>query len=210
MPGAAQTAQDPEIKEYQLVANDAVQGPDFPTGGQVINTKEELREIYRDRPGPDQDPRDTRSLLAAPKRPAASCRSLRFPIGVNKADLVERISRDVYSGKMPLVTEVRDLSTDEIRIDLHLKKDADEEKVLAFLYKNTPLQTNFNVNLTCLVPTENPEVGRPERLGLKEMLWYFLQFRLDVVTRRLENELAALQQTDAHPPWFRDDFRCTG
>ncbi|MFN9915569.1 MAG: DNA gyrase subunit A, partial [Pirellulaceae bacterium] len=38
---------DPEIKEYQLVANDAVQGPVFPTGGQVVNTKEELREIYR-------------------------------------------------------------------------------------------------------------------------------------------------------------------
>ena len=62
------------------------------------------------------------------------------------------------------------------------------------LYKNTPLQTNFNVNLTCLVPTENPEVGRPERLGLKEILWYFLHFRLDVVTQRLENELALLNK----------------
>ena len=66
--------------------------------------------------------------------------------------------------------------------------------MLAYLYKNTQLPTNFNVNLTCLVPTENPEVGRPERLGLKEALWYFLQFRLDVVTRRLENELATLNK----------------
>ena len=48
--------------------------------------------------------------------------------------------------------------------------------------------------MTCLVPTENPEVGRPERLGLKEALWYFLQFRLEVVTRRLENELATLSR----------------
>ena len=77
--------------------------------------------------------------------------------------MVERIGELVYSGKLPLVTDVRDVSTDDIRIDLVLKKDADEKKVLAFLYKHTKLKLNFNVNLTCLVPTENPDVGRPER-----------------------------------------------
>jgi len=61
--------------------------------------------------------------------------------------------------------------------------------VMAYLYKHTPLQTNFNVNLTCLVPTDNPEVGRPERLGLKDALWHFLHFRLEVVTKRLAYEL---------------------
>jgi DNA gyrase subunit A len=50
------------------------------------------------------------------------------------------------------------------------------------------------VNLTCLVPTENPELGKPERLDLKSILWHFLHFRLDVVTRRLEDELAALSR----------------
>src|SRR5690606_19053955 len=95
-------------------------------------------------------------------------------------------------GKLPLVEEVRDLSSEDIRVDLVLKKGADPAKVLAYLYKQTPLQTNFNVNLTCLVPTENPDVGRPERLGLKEILWHFLHFRLDVITRRLENELESL------------------
>ncbi len=117
-----------------------------------------------------------------------------IPFAVNKANLVERISELVYSNKMPLVSEVRDVSTDDIRIDLVLKRGADPEKVLAFLYKNTPLQTNFNVNMTCLVPTENPLVGAPARLGLKEILWHFLHFRLDVVTRRLENELASLNK----------------
>jgi DNA gyrase subunit A len=48
--------------------------------------------------------------------------------------------------------------------------------------------------MTCLVPTENPEVGAPDRLGLKEILWFFLRFRLEVVTRRLEHELAGLLQ----------------
>ncbi len=75
-----------------------------------------------------------------------------------------------------------------------MKKDADEKMVMAYLFKHTPLQTNFAVNLTCLIPTENPEVGRPERLDLKQILWHFLHFRLEVVTRRLEHELAALKK----------------
>jgi DNA gyrase subunit A len=66
--------------------------------------------------------------------------------------------------------------------------------VMAYLFKHTPLQINVTVNLTCLVPTENPEVGRPERLDLKQILWHFLHFRLEVVTRRLEHELAALRK----------------
>ena len=65
---------------------------------------------------------------------------------------------------------------------------------MAYLFKNTPLQTNFIVNLTCLIPTENAEVGRPERLDLKAILWHFLHFRLEVVTNRLEHELEALQK----------------
>ena len=63
--------------------------------------------------------------------------------------------------------DVKDVSTDDVRIALELKKDADEKMVMAYLFKHTPLQTNFAVNLTCLVPTENPEVGRPERLDLQ-------------------------------------------
>jgi len=64
--------------------------------------------------------------------------------------------------------------------------------VLAYLHKHTPLQTSFHVNLTCLVPTGNPEVGRPERCDLKTILGHFLQFRMEVVTRRLDNELEGL------------------
>ena len=185
---------DPEIKAYQLVGNEAVQGPDFPTGGQVINTKKELREIYDTGHG-SITIRGTSKVVAAGKGSRSKVLQLTsIPYSVNKANLVESINQMVFSGKLPLVIEARDLSTDDTRIDLLLKKDADPDKVLAFLYKNTKFQTNFGVNLTCLVPTENPEVGAPARLGLKEILWYFLQFRLDVVTRRLENELAKLEK----------------
>ncbi len=64
---------------------------------------------------------------------------------------------------------------------------------MAYLFKHTPLQSTFSVNMTSLVPTENPEVGRPERLDLQAMLWHFLHFRLDVVTRRLQHELSQLR-----------------
>ncbi len=183
---------DPEIKDYQLVSNDAIQGPDFPTGGQLTNSREELREIYQTGHGTLRT-RGVAETVGSGKSDRV-LRIIEIPYGVNKAALVERMSELVYTSKLPLVEEVRDLSTDEIRIDLLLKKGADEQKVLAYLYKHTPLQTNFHVNLTCLVPLENPEVAAPNRLSLKEILWHFLHFRFDVLTQRLSNELSALEK----------------
>ena len=183
---------DPELQDYQLVANDAVQGPDFPTGGQILNSKDELREIYKTGQGPIR-------IRATTKKGTVS-RAGRIliidsvPYSVNKSVLVEQIAQIILNRKMPHLVDVRDVSADDIRIELVLKKDADEKKALAYLYKNTSLQTNFNVNLTCLVPTENPDVCRPERLGIKQILWHFLHFRLEVVTKRLEFELAQLER----------------
>ena len=116
------------------------------------------------------------------------------PYMVNKATLVERIAEVVIERKLPPLMDVRDVSTDDVRIELTIKKDVDPKLVMAYLCKHTPLQTSVPVNLTCLVPTENPEVGRPERLDLHQILWYFLKFRLDVVTARLEHELGALEK----------------
>jgi DNA gyrase subunit A len=111
---------------------------------------------------------------------------------VNKATLVERIAEIALSKKLPHLVDVRDLSTDDVRIALDLKGDANKRMVMAYLYKHTPLQSNFPVNLTCLVPTENPQVSKPERLELHQILWEFLHFRLDVVRARLKFELDAL------------------
>jgi DNA gyrase subunit A len=184
--------EDPEVKDYQLVANDAVRGPDFPTGGQVLNTRDELREIYKTGQGAIKM-RATWEKAAA-TRAAQIIYITSLPYGVNKAELVEAIAQVVISRKMPLLLDVKDVSTDDVRIELQLKKDAETDKVMAFLLKHTLLQTNFNVNLTCLIPTDNPEVGKPERLGLKDILWYFLHFRLEVVTKRLTHELEQLRK----------------
>ncbi len=181
---------NPDLSSAQLCRY--VKGPDFPTGGQILNSPEELKEIYKTGSGTVR--------LRATWEEASSTRGGRtlyvtsIPYTVNKAALVERIADVVLSRKLPPLLDVRDVSTDDVRIALEIKKDADPKMVMAYLFKNTPLQTNFIVNLTCLIPTENAEVGRPERLDLHQALMYFLHFRLQVVTNRLEHELEALKK----------------
>jgi len=169
-----------------------IKGPDFPTGGQILNSPDEIKQLYRTGSGSirlrgtwdiGEETRSTKTVFIDS-----------IPYTVDKSQLVERIADVVLSRKLPQLLDVKDVSTDDVRIALEMKKDADEKMVMAYLYKNTPLQTTFAVNMTCLIPTENPEVGRPERLDLKSILWHFLHFRLEVVTARLEHELDALKK----------------
>ena len=78
---------------------------------------------------------------------------------------------------------------------------------MAYLFKHTPLQTNFIVNLTCLIPTENAEVGRPERLDLHAILWHFLHFRLEVVTQPPGARARGAQEAHPHPRGLREGLR---
>ncbi len=169
-----------------------IKGPDFPTGGQILNSRDELTQIYKTGQGSIRlrgtwdigpETRSTKTIYIES-----------IPYTVNKSQLVERIAEVVLARKLPQLVDVKDLSTEDVRIALEMKKDADEKMVMAYLFRHTPLQINVAVNLTCLIPTENPEVGRPERLDLKQILWHFLHFRLEVVTRRLEHELASLKK----------------
>jgi DNA gyrase subunit A len=113
---------------------------------------------------------------------------------MTKSSLVERIAEVIIGRKVVTLLDVRDESTADVRIVLELKKDADPALVMAYLYKHTPLQTNFNVNFTCLVPARTGDVCVPERLGVKGMLEHFLDFRLDVTTKRFRYELTALER----------------
>ncbi|MEO8070045.1 MAG: DNA gyrase subunit A, partial [Acidobacteriota bacterium] len=155
-----------------------IKGPDFPTGGQIINTPDEIKEIYRTgsgtiriratwQMGPDTKTGHTIFITS-------------IPYTLNKATLVERIADVALSRKLPHLVDVRDLSTDDVRIALELKKDSDPKMVMAYLFRHTPLQSTFPVNLTCLIPTENALVCKPERLDLHQILWHFLQFRFEV------------------------------
>jgi len=169
-----------------------VKGPDFPTGGQILNSGDELKEIYRTGSG---GIRLRATWEAGPVgRVEKTIYITSIPYMVDKSVLVERIGDVVLARKLPQLLDVKDLSTDDVRIAIEIKRDADEKMVMAYLFRHTPLQTNFAVNMTCLVPTENAEAGRPERLDLKQMLWHFLHFRLEVVTGRLEHELQQLEK----------------
>ncbi|HXH23779.1 MAG TPA: DNA topoisomerase IV subunit A [Vicinamibacterales bacterium] len=181
---------NPDLSSTQL--SRYIKGPDFPTGGRILNSPDELRQVYKSGSG------TIRLRATWEEGPATRGGRTVFitsiPYGVNKAGLVERIAEVVLSRKLPPLVDVKDVSTDDVRIALELKRDADPRMVMAYLFRHTPLQTNVGVNLTCLIPTENPEVGRPERLDLKAILWHFLHFRLEVVTNRLEHELDALRR----------------
>ena len=186
---------DPEIKEYQLVANDAIQAPDFPTGGQIINTKEEIREIYRTGQGTIKL-RGTTKLVKKGSTRILQITSI--PFGVNKAAMVERIAEIVFSSKLPLVTEVRDLSTDEIRVDLMLKKDADENKVLAYLYKHTQLAKQLQRQFDLLGSDGESGSWCPQPVEPEGNSMALPALSLDVITERLTNELRSLGKTHPH------------
>ena len=141
--------------------------PDFPTGGQIMNSRKELREIYETGQGPvrvrgewktEESKRGQQIVLTS------------IPYNVSKATLVEAIAQVILAKKLPMLVDVRDESTDDVRVVLELKSGADPALVVAYLYKHTPIELSFHVNMTCLVPTENRAVAGPMRLNLQALL----------------------------------------
>ena len=156
-------------------------GPDFPTGATICG-RDGIRNAYA----------TGRGLLALRARAEfeESRRGPRIvvseiPFMVNKASMLERIADLVREGKIDGVTDLRDESNYEgMRIVIELRRDAPQEVVLNQLYKQTPMQSTFGVNLLALVN------GRPETLTLKRALRHFLDFRREVVVRRTTYDLA--------------------
>ncbi len=183
---------DPKVDwsrvRVQTLVGRYIQGPDFPTGGQILNTRDELIDIYSKGEGAVTLRGEYR------KSGARNIIITSIPYAVTKGDLVEKIAEHIVRERVPQLMDVRDESTDEVRVVLELKKGASAEAAMAYLFKRTNLETRFHVNLTCLVPTENPQVCAPKKVDLPTTLRYFLNFRLDVVTRRLRHELDQLEK----------------
>ncbi len=171
----------------------AVKGPDFPTGGDILNTRAELRGIYETGQG---SVRLRGAFTIAPPTPgnARSIIITSIPFAVDKATIVERIGELIAARKVPQLVDVRDESTTDARILLELQKDADPDLAMAYLFKHTPLQNNFSVNLTCLVPVAGSATTRPQCLNLKQILEQFADFRFATVNRRLSHDLCILEQ----------------
>ena len=177
----------PNARTQTLVPK-LIKGPDFPTGGRILNTEEELLAIYSNGEGPVEMRGDY--LLEGKTRIVITS----IPYGLSKSDLVEKIADHIAHERVPQLSDIRDESTEEVRVVLEMKRGADPEVAMAYLFKHTPLQTRFHVNLTCLIPTENPEVAAPAKVNLVTVLRHFLLFRMEVVTRRLQFELDQLEK----------------
>jgi DNA gyrase subunit A len=156
-------------------------GPDFPTGAVICGT-EGIRSAYatgrglvtvRARAGIEEGRRGPRIVVTE------------IPFMVNKSSLLERIAELVRDGKIDGVSDLRDESNREgMRIVIELKREAPDEVVLNQLFKQTPMQSTFGVNMLALVN------GRPETLSLKQALRHFIDFRREVVVRRATYDLA--------------------
>jgi DNA gyrase subunit A len=167
-----------------------VKGPDFPTGGELICSKQELINSYEHGQGSLKLRGEWKVEKPETGNPIILIHSI--PYSVERRTIVEKIAEVIIAKKLPVLVDVRDESTDDCRIVCEMKKEADPRLIMAYLHKHTPLQTSVQVNLTCLVPTANPDVAAPQRIGLKEILRHFLDFRMEVVTKRLEFELDQL------------------
>lgn len=177
-----------------------IKGPDFPTGGQLLASKEELAEVYESGQGTLKLRGEYK--LEEKRGGAVDIIITSVPYGVERSGLIEKIAEIITSKKLGALLNVRDESTDEVRVVLEIKRGTDPQIVMAYLYKHTSLQVSVSVNLTCLVPVKFiPGVHdgmehippTPERLSLPQMITHFLDFRLETVTKRMEFDLSQLK-----------------
>ncbi len=179
----------PETTALELA--EIVQGPDFPTGGIILGRQGILRAYTNQ----DPESRGRGTIVVRGRTRIEEVRGRQaivvteIPYLVNKAKMVERIAEVVREKKVEGVADLRDESDRHgVRVVIELKREADPDVVLNQLFKFTPLQTSFGINMVALVG------GRPANLDLKEMLEAFLAFREEVVTRRTAFDLAKARE----------------
>jgi DNA gyrase subunit A len=187
---------DPQATTAQLM--DKVKGPDFPLGGRVVTDRATLRKIYEEGTGTIKTQAEWEVEEARGNKRNIVITSI--PYGVDKGKLEADIGQHIAERRLPqLVNLVNESNEKEgLRIVLEMKPGADPNLVMAYLFKHTQLQDTFPVNMTCLVPEKvregEAERVRPVRLGLKEVLRHFLDFRLETVRRRFQYELDQLRR----------------
>ena len=181
---------NPELTDIDL--RQYIPGPDFPTGGKILGTSG-IREAYATGRGSvtmrGVAEIETIEHRGRPDRDAIIVTEL--PFQTNKAALIERIAEMVNEGRLDGISDIRDESDRSgMRIVIELKRDAYPRVVLNNLYKQTPLQNNFGVNMLALVD------GEPQLLGLRQLLQVFLDFRIETIIRRTRYYLRKAEERD--------------
>jgi topoisomerase IV subunit A len=174
----------PDVSVDELMT--VLKGPDFPTGG-IIQGVEGIKRAYETGKG---------KIIIRSKTEIEELRGgkqqiviTEIPYEVNKANLVKKIDEFRFDRKVEGISEVRD-ETDRtgLRIVIELKKDANAEGVLHFLFKNSDLQVTYNFNMVAI------NHRRPMLMGLRELLSAYIDHQKEVVTRRSQYELRKAQE----------------
>ncbi|WP_367005957.1 DNA topoisomerase IV subunit A [Streptococcus sp. ZY19097] len=151
-------------------------GPDFPTGA-IIQGKDEIKKAYET--GRGRVVVRSRTAIETLKGGKKQIVATEIPYEVNKAVLVKKLDDVRVNNKVPGIAEVRDESDrDGLRIAIELKKDADEETILNYLFKYTDLQVNYNFNMVAI------DNYTPRQVGIVPMLSSYIAHRKDIIVAR--------------------------
>lgn len=170
---------DPDVSVPELM--EVIKGPDFPTGGMILGRKG-IRQAYETGRGSIM----IRSKYRIEELDNGKKRIIFYeiPYQVNKLNLIKKMADLIRDKEIQGVTYLNDESNREgIRIVLELKKDVQEEVILNQLFRLTPLQTSFGINMLAL------ENGRPKQLSLKEILNDYLNHQVEVIVRKTKFDL---------------------
>ena len=182
--GVLKVSHNPDVTIAELMED--IQGPDFPTGALIMG-KSGIRRAYETGRGSIQ----MRSRAEIEERGGGRQRIVvtEIPYQVNKARMIEKIAELARDKKVDGITDLRDETSlrTGVRVVIDVRKDANANVILNNLYKQTPLQTSFGVNMIALVN------GRPKLINLKEALVEYLEHQKIVVRRRTEYNLKKAQ-----------------
>lgn len=178
---------NPDISTESLLK--LMPGPDFPTGGIVVN-KDELSSIYETGVGKIKIRGRVQTEKLKGGREQLVITEIPYPmIGANIGKFLNDIAALVESKKAPEITDISNQSSKEgIRIVLELRKGADTENLKNMLYKKTRLEDTFGVNMLAVAD------GRPETLGLKQILEHYIEFQYELATRKYRTLLTKEQE----------------
>ncbi len=168
---------NPSATVAQLMKH--VKGPDFPTGGELVSSAEEIREIYATGNG-------TLRLRASYKIENGDIVVTSLPYQISGAKLLEQIAAQMRAKKLPQVDDLRDESDheDPTRLVISKKRGVDVEQLMSHLFSTTSLERTLRVNMNVIGLD-----GRPRMFNLVEMLKEWLTFRKDTVKNRLSHRL---------------------
>ncbi len=176
---------NPEISIDEIIEGH-MSGPDFPTGGLILG-RAGIRSAYhtgrgsvvmRGRTSFEEIRKDRQAIIVH-----------EIPYQVNKSRMIEIIAEAVRDKKIEGISDLRDESDrDGVRVVIEIKRDAEPEIVLNQLYRFSPLQTSFGVNMLAL------NKGKPEQMDLKQVIAAFVEFREEVIRRRTIFELGKARE----------------